>query len=46
VSPQTGGRADNQQRGVRQNQLHGRTDHGEHDLRWIRDGWQGLLSGR
>lgn len=42
----TRGRADRPQRGLRQDQLHGRSDHGEHDLRGIRDGREGLLPGR
>lgn len=46
VSPETGGRADRQQRRVRQYQLHGRPNHGEHDLRRTREGRQRLLSGR
>jgi len=46
VSPETGGRADRRQRGVRQDQLHRRLLHGEHDLCGARDGRQGLLSGR
>jgi len=46
VSPAASGRADRRQRRLRQDQLHGRSGHGEHDLRGTRDGRQGLLSGR
>lgn len=46
VSSAASGRADHRQRNVREDQLHGRSDHGEHDLRGTRDGRQGLVSGR